>query len=160
LDENFPKEGTSKYSGYEGKKRSEITKLDINNNFLKGFLKLEGFDSLEELNCYGNYLTDIDFADIKNPEKLKKLYLYNNNFLKSELTLFNRFKNLEELVITSNYYNQDYKEGIANRFMGSLSLLKDLTKLRRLDIENTDISEGLEYLPESVENFYCEAGGD
>jgi len=91
---------------------------------------------------------------------LKKLYLYNNNFLKSELTLFNRFKNLEELVITSNYLNQNYKEGIANRFMGSLNLLKDLTKLRRLDIENTDIREGLEYLPDRVENFYCEAGDD
>jgi hypothetical protein len=34
--------------------------------------------------------------------------------------------------------------------------LKDLNKLETLDIENTKISQGLEYLPASVEEFSCQ----
>jgi len=44
-------------------------------------------------------------------------------------------------------------EEIFNRFNGSLSPLKNLSKLKTLHIENTNIDSGLEYLPESVENL-------
>jgi len=53
--------------------------------------------------------------------------------------------NLEELYINNNY------------FYGSLEYLENLSKLRNLDISNTDIDRGLEYLPESVRIFNCSA---
>jgi len=42
-----------------------------------------------------------------------------------------------------------------NHFSGSLEPLKNLTQLRLLDIGNTDIDSGLEYLPTSLESFNC-----
>jgi len=41
-----------------------------------------------------------------------------------------------------------------NQFYGSLSSLKNCTKLKDLAISNTDINTGLEYLPASLENFH------
>lgn len=46
---------------------------------------------------------------------------------------------------------------IRNRFSGSLKPLKNLTQLQTLNINNTDIDSGLEYLPFDLENFYCSA---
>jgi hypothetical protein len=46
-----------------------------------------------------------------------------------------------------------------NKFVGSLESLKDMTKLRRLDISGTDISGGLEYLSDSLEEINCSSGG-
>jgi Leucine-rich repeat (LRR) protein len=43
-----------------------------------------------------------------------------------------------------------------NNFTGSLEPLRNLHKLEHLGIENTKISQGLEYLPESVKGFYCQ----
>jgi len=37
-----------------------------------------------------------------------------------------------------------------NKFFGSLEPLKNLTKLKKLDISGTDIDSGLEYLPENL----------
>ena len=48
-------------------------------------------------------------------------------------------------------------QGIYNRFSGSLEYLKNLSKLTDLNISNTDIDSGLEYLPESVKHFWCSA---
>jgi len=45
-----------------------------------------------------------------------------------------------------------------NPFTGSLEHLKGLSKLVEcLNIDDTDIDSGLEYLPESIEKFYCSA---
>jgi Leucine-rich repeat (LRR) protein len=44
-----------------------------------------------------------------------------------------------------------------NNFYGSLEPLKNLSEIQELDIRDTDIDSGLEYLPESVEKFYCSA---
>ncbi|CFW92728.1 protein of unknown function (Leucine Rich repeat domain) [endosymbiont DhMRE of Dentiscutata heterogama] len=51
------------------------------------------------------------------------------------------------------------KNGIYNRFVGSLEPLKKLTKLENLHISNTDIDRGLEYLPNSVEGVVCSTKG-
>ena len=48
-------------------------------------------------------------------------------------------------------YNDDY-----NYFYGSLKSLKDLSKLEDLMINCTNINEGLEYLPDSLESFHYE----
>jgi len=61
---------------------------------------------------------------------LKNLYLGNSNKKRSEKLVY-------------------------NRFIGSLEALKNLTQLNQLDIENTDISTGLEYLPESLQELNC-----
>jgi len=41
-----------------------------------------------------------------------------------------------------------------NRVYGSLESLKNLTKLEYLNISNTDINEGLEYLPNGIKDFF------
>ncbi|CAG8623833.1 6275_t:CDS:2, partial [Diversispora eburnea] len=124
LDKNFPHDGASNLSSYEGKKREDITELNIRGRLLGGSLKLEGFNNLEEMRCDNNYLTDIkSLLSELNPEKIKTL--------------------------------EDYEEGIANRFVGSLQPLRRLTKLKQLFINNTDIDRGLEYLPEDLESLYC-----
>jgi hypothetical protein len=40
-----------------------------------------------------------------------------------------------------------------NRFFGSLESLKKMNKLKTLEISNTNIDRGLEYLPESLEKI-------
>src|SRR5436853_5805579 len=46
---------------------------------------------------------------------------------------------------------------VYNRFVGSLEPLKNMSKLEVLSIYNTNIDSGLEYLPDSLEVFYCAA---
>jgi Leucine-rich repeat (LRR) protein len=75
LDENYPLNGTCQRKDDKenyGKKRSEVTKLDINNNnlTLTGELTLTGFTNLTKLNCYANKLTKLDLS---NCSKLTKL---------------------------------------------------------------------------------------
>jgi hypothetical protein len=52
-------------------------------------------------------------------------------------------------------HNQKVNQGICNRFYGSLEFLRNITKLEELDVNNTDIDSGLEYLPDSVKSFEC-----
>jgi hypothetical protein len=89
-------------------------------------------------------LSNIKFLkQLANPEKLKVLFLIQGNFPPLALDIFSRFVNLEELYITNN------------RFYGSLKPLGSLTKLRRLEISRTNVDDGLEYLPESLEDLEC-----
>jgi Leucine-rich repeat (LRR) protein len=111
----------------------QLTKIDLNN-----------FSQIEKINCPNNKLIDINsLLSNLNPEKLKELDLSNNNFSESDLTSLSKFVNLEVLNISDN------------NFRGSLEPLKNLTKLRELYIFNTNISSGLEYLPDSLEVFKC-----
>src|SRR5207248_1989458 len=50
--------------------RKQITKLHISYKNLQGSLKLEGFVNLERLYCSSNQLTNLDFLNNLNPEKL------------------------------------------------------------------------------------------
>jgi len=52
---------------------------------------------------------------------------------------------------------KNFNQDIYNRFSGSLRPLQSLGKLKSLNISNTDIDSGLEYLPESVKDFSCSA---
>jgi hypothetical protein len=67
----------------------------------------------------------------------------NNKFPAQDLSCFSPFINLRKLYIDSNLFH------------GSLKLLQGLKKLEILDINNTDIDSGLEYLPESIKDFRC-----
>src|SRR6185295_20137122 len=71
-----------------------------------------------------------------------------------DLSFFSNFPDLSVLLI-HNDDQEKINQGIYNRFVGSLEPLKNLTKIERLYIDNTDIDSGLEYLPESVKDFNC-----
>ncbi|KLL04317.1 MAG: hypothetical protein MRECE_1c104 [Mycoplasmataceae bacterium CE_OT135] len=167
LDKNYPKE-----------ERNEITELDISQKKLKGSLKLEGFVNLVkftcgenqitqlEINqenphlvyfdCYDNSLTNLDFLkQLSVPQKLKFLYLSNNNFPEQDLSFLTDFVNLEELYLGNYYRKKKFRQGIYNRFSGSLEILEKMKNLKYLDISNTDIDSGWECLSDGLENIGC-----
>ncbi|CAI2201842.1 13189_t:CDS:2, partial [Funneliformis geosporum] len=83
--------------------------------------------------------------------KLEKLYIKDNKF-SSDLSLFSEFIELHDLDLS----NDKEREGVYNRFTGSLEPLKNLTKLTDLNINDTDIEKGLEYLYHNgIKSFYC-----
>ncbi|CAJ0866271.1 13983_t:CDS:10, partial [Entrophospora sp. SA101] len=148
--------------------------LDISEKSLEGSLDLSDFVNLESLNCINNRLTILNVGacnklrelycknnclisinyPISNPEKLTNLSIRNNNLPKQDLSAFSKFVNLKGLYV-GNDEQEKIKQGINNHFVGSLEPLKNLTNLKILDISNTDVDSGLEYLPESVEEIYC-----
>ncbi|CAG8832792.1 33599_t:CDS:2, partial [Racocetra persica] len=65
------------------------------------------------------------------------------NILGQKLTFLSEFVNLEEVYAGGNF------------FYGSLEPLKNLSKLKCLDIIDNNITSGLEYLPSSIDEFYC-----
>ncbi|KLL03221.1 MAG: hypothetical protein MRECE_23c007 [Mycoplasmataceae bacterium CE_OT135] len=119
--------------------RNTFKKLDISSKNFTSNLDLRDFINLEELNCAGNQLTTLN---ITNCQQLKRLDCRNNN-LSGDLSLFSHLVNLESLWISNNH------------FTGSLKPLQSLTKLEYLSIKDTDIDSGLEYLPDSLEEFDC-----
>lgn len=162
LDKYYPK-GTSK----EEEKRENIDFLNnISGKNLVGRLDLSDFESLERLNCSWNQLTSLDLSNCKSlvklncssnnftsvdflsempsKEKLSKLKLNNNEELKGTLVFLTPFIRLVELDI----------RGCS--FYGSLEPLRKLNNLERVFISNTHISEGLEHLPDSCKEFYCD----
>lgn len=122
--------------------RNKLTSLDLN-----------GLTQLEELTCNDNYLTNLNYS-VLNPNKLSFFAAHNNNLNFQDLSAFSRFIDLTYLWI-GNDDKEKIQKGIYNRFYGSLEPLKNLTELVNLHISNTDISEGVEYLPKSVKDVKC-----
>jgi hypothetical protein len=133
----------------------KLRKIVCYNNQL-ATLDLGNLAELEELQCSDNYLTQITYPT--NPKKITNLDINSNNINSSDLTIFSEFENLERLEI-GNWDKTKINQGIYNRFYGSLEPLKDLNKLEKLYIHNTDIDSGWEYLPESINirDFYYSA---
>ncbi|RHZ36446.1 hypothetical protein [endosymbiont GvMRE of Glomus versiforme] len=103
-------------------------------------LDLTNCSKLEKLECfYDNYLQDLKLP--AQAEQLTYLDIRNNNLSERDLSMFSHLINLESLFVNDN------------RFVGSLKPLQNLTKLEDLDISNTDIDSGVEYLSDSVESF-------
>jgi len=109
---------------------------------------------IELISCSGNFLADVNFLFEIDSKKLTALYLENNNISEQNLSCFEEFTNLTALLVGNSDKNK-IKKGIYNRFTGSLEFLKDLTRLERLSIKNTDIDSGLEYLPSTIKEFHC-----
>src|SRR5207244_1744222 len=110
------------------------------NNFTT--LDVSECNNLKTLNCSNNQLANLPL--ITNKGKLKKLKIDNNKDLEQHLTCLREFINLEYLDINKNL------------FYGSLEPLKNLAKLRYLNISSTNIDRGLEYLSTNVRNFHCQ----
>jgi len=131
--------------------------LDCNNNKYRfTSLNIDGCSKITELICRSNNLTSLDFLNNLTSEKLEVLYIHNNNFPAGDLTPFSRFVNLKRLSLGNYDYNKEWvKLDKYNRFYGSLEPLQYLTKLEELEINNTDISHGLEYLSKKIEKLDC-----
>lgn len=174
LDEEYPKESECKRAaddkGWDGsngwdnefKRREEIIKLDISQQDLGKGLKLEGFSKLENLNCSENGLSNLDLTNcpklsqlkcdqnvlknlnlLKSADRLTILQIQNNPSLSQGLNIFAFFKELTRLDIHNC------------PFEGSLRPLQSLNKLEWLDISDTNLREGLEYLPASCKEICC-----
>ncbi|CAH1764675.1 6868_t:CDS:2, partial [Entrophospora sp. SA101] len=89
--------------------------------------------------------------DLSQNKQLEKLIVRDNNFSPQNLSFLSHLVNLQDLYLGNLYsYGNKY-----NRFNGSLEPLKNMSRLNLLDISNTDIDSGLEYLPDRVNDFRC-----
>jgi len=129
----------------------QLVKLVCSENKLTD-LKLGKNDQLVELYCFNNQLTELDLSSL-SAEKLVKLDISGNNFPEQNLSFLSKFVNLEHLQV-GTYDKERIEKNVYNRFFGSLEYLKDLNKLKELDISNTDINYGVEYLPNSITEIY------
>jgi len=72
--------------------------------------------------------------------------------------MFQDLPKLQHLQIRNYFREPEKQKQFRNRFKGSLKPLRTSPKLEELHIDNTDISSGLEYLPENAELvIYCSA---
>lgn len=124
------------------KERLNTISLDINNKQLIGILDLTDFINLESLICSNNQLTELDLTNCCN---LKLLQANNNKLQQYSLTSIKDLNNLERLELQGN-----------EEINGSLLHLQGLECLKKLDISNTKINTGLEYLPTNIEDFCCQ----
>jgi len=161
LDKYFPKEATN-----DREKRENIIFLNLNGKNLVGHLDLRDFTSLESLSCLGNKLTSLDLSrctnliktncssnkfddtyflgKIPNKEKLEILRINKNEELKENLNFLTPFTGLKELNV------EDCS------FYGSLEPLKGMKNLKKIFLSRTHINQGLEYLPDSCKELYCD----
>jgi len=143
--------------------RENITDLNIREQNLTGTLILTDFVNLEKLGSLGNNLTNLV---LDNCQKLKEICcigdnLTNLNFLESlnskNLTILKiSYTELTgDLSIISNFINLEGLWLDNSSISGSLFPLQHCKKLGLLDINNTKIDSGLEYLPKSVKEISC-----
>ncbi|CAI2195450.1 16320_t:CDS:2, partial [Funneliformis geosporum] len=71
------------------------------------------------------------------------------------LSFLSHLTNLKHLEI-QNDDEQRIEQGIINYFFGSLGPLKNIDKLKYLNIDNTVVDFGLEYLPTSLKQIACQ----
>ncbi|CAI2199760.1 12642_t:CDS:2, partial [Funneliformis geosporum] len=168
---NYPKES-----------RKDVNELSVENKNLEGSLDLSDFKNLEKLDCSHNQLTNLNLSqnsqleeiyvdkfpknetseylgcEGKKRNEIEKLNISEKG-LEGNLDL-NDFVNLKELNcsknnLTSLNINSRIQQGIYNRFYGSLEYFRNFTKLENLNIKNTDVGYGLEYLPRNVAYVDC-----
>ncbi|CAG8557447.1 324_t:CDS:2, partial [Racocetra persica] len=115
----------------------KLTRIECSDNIITNLI-INNCSEVGVLNVSDNLLNNLGFLDSLNPEKLAVLYLTNNNFSPQNISLFSKFANLKNLYLTNN------------RFYGSLQSLNNCKKLEKLSISGTEIIEGLEYLPDDL----------
>jgi len=146
----------------------KLTKLYCGVNVLTE-LDLNSCLNLEAINCSWNNLNDAEFLQaLPHPEKLGELDISHNKFPPFQLTFLTLLVNLKRLDLSYNNFTSDLppltqltkleRLDISNNpFTGSLKPLQNCIKLNYLDISDTNLNSGVEYSPNSVENFFCSA---
>jgi hypothetical protein len=143
---------------------------------LVGSLDLSDFVNLKELIVFEQKITSLNLADCSNLKdiyasfnlieritlprhtlNLERVSLTNNNIQPQNLSCFSNFINLRYLYLGVDGGEKGVarlREGIYNRWYGTLEHLKDLEFLEELAINSTDIDSGLEHLPTDGLNFF------
>jgi Leucine-rich repeat (LRR) protein len=121
---------------------NKLIELDCSDNQTTSLI-LKNNVSLTKLFCSNNRLEDLNFLNQLNSVRMTTLYLISNNLISENLNLLNLLPNLESLWIGSN------------PLIGSLQSFQKLIRLKKLHINQTNLTTGLEYLPLSLEEFYC-----
>jgi hypothetical protein len=138
--------------------RESVTELDISKKELEGKLDLSEFVKLEKLDCSNNKITCLKVTNSSNlitelnlekNKKLQVLNIKNNNFSKQNLFFCSHLVNLKQLIL-GNDDPEKIKNDIFNSFIGSFEHLKGMKKLEKLIIDNSDLSAGVEYLPNNL----------
>lgn len=122
-------------------KLKKLTKLDCCSNQLTN-LYVGDCPNLKELNCCDNFLTSLDLSQ---NSKLEELNISDNNFTEKDLSFLNHLVSLKKLELGNKQ-----SQSVYNHFHGSLETLKNMNRLEKLDISNTDLNSGVEYLPNSL----------
>lgn len=136
LDENYPKE-----------ERCKLIYIELAGKNLEGHLDLSDFVNLKNLWCSNNQIISLDISENKELQKI----ILSNNRITANLDIFSHLTKLGWLDIGS--YGKEEK---TNDFVGSLKSLRNCSWLLELHISyNEKIIGGLEYLPNSVDNFSC-----
>ncbi|CAG8488149.1 15915_t:CDS:1 [Gigaspora margarita] len=161
---------------------SRLVDLSLPGNQLTD-LDLANCCNLKELNISKNQFTSLDFLKLlPNPEKLEILNVSDNCIQPTTLDFVRPFLNLKNLSVGNDdrcfhdthwhrldgYYKSEtyinvfgspplryFGSQYYNHIYDSLEPLKNLSQLKLLNIDNTDIDSGLEYLPDSIEKFWC-----
>lgn len=116
---------------------SKLTELKCWDNQLKK-INFTTLPYLKILYAWTNYLTKLNWKAL-SPENLTNISISNNNFTKQEISCFSEFINLEELYL-GNDVGERLVEKTYNHFYGHVKELRNLTKLKKLQIEGTDIN--------------------
>lgn len=127
-----------------------LEEIDCENNKLVD-LNIKDCPQLKKLYAYSNLLTNLDLS---RNSKMEELNIDNNNFPPQDLSFLSHLNNLKKLWLGNNVEGI-IKQGVYNRFTGSLKFLKGMDKLELCDISNTDLDSGLEYLPKKLNDFRC-----
>ncbi|CAJ0635372.1 4696_t:CDS:2 [Entrophospora sp. SA101] len=140
-----------------GKKRSEVEFLNFPDSYyieLEGELNLKDFTNLKSLDCANQKISILDLSncsklkslsidvseltslDLSHNPELTSIKIRHSRKLKANLNMFSHLTKLEILDI------------YGSNFQGSLQALQNCSKLKHLNIgRNSEIKEGLEYLP-------------
>ena len=144
----------------------ELEDLDLKSQYLTELKIVNCIKLLTFINCPNlvhlhaerNFLTELN---LDKQIKLEILKISDNNFSPQTLSFISHLINLKQLFL-GNYIKdpmsvkleQRIKNGTYNRFFGSLKLLRNMKNLQILNIVNTDIDSGLEYLPVNLKSIY------
>jgi len=131
--------------GYFHANNCQLTKVEIIN-----------CPEITYFNVANNLLSELNFLSVLKPENLDVLSIHTNSFLEKSLEPFRKFTNLRHLFLDNND-EEKFKRGEYNRFSGSLEPLSNCKELKLLSIGNTNISEGLEHLPDDFEKIGLDA---